>query len=67
MPLPSILAPCSDVPTSLRANSDDMEDISESAFKGTGNSKPSTDPTINQGTGRNRELGSFYLNVADQR
>jgi len=43
-----------------------MEDISESAFKGTGNSKLNIDPTINQSTGRNRELGSFYLNVADQ-
>ncbi len=44
-----------------------IEDISDGAFKRTGNSKTRTDLTINQSLGRNRELGSLYLNATDQR
>lgn len=47
MPLPLILAPCSYVPTSLRSNTNHIEDINEGAFKRTGNSKTRIDLTIN--------------------
>ncbi|MFJ2709438.1 fimbria/pilus outer membrane usher protein [Pseudomonas sp. NPDC087346] len=51
----------------FRTLNDHVEDISEGALKRTGNSKTRTDLTISQSLGRDRELGSVYVNASDQR
>jgi outer membrane usher protein len=50
-----------------RTLTDHVEELSEGAQKSTGKSKTRTDLTINQSMGRNRELGSLYINASDQR
>ncbi|KTC20206.1 fimbrial protein [Pseudomonas marginalis ICMP 9505] len=50
-----------------RTLTDHVEDSSEGLRVRTGHSKTRTDLTINQSIGRNRELGSLYVNASDQR
>lgn len=50
-----------------RTLTDHVQDLSDSAILRSGNSKTRTDLTINQSLGRNRELGSLYINASDQR
>lgn len=50
-----------------RTLTDHIQDLSDGAIKRSGNSKTRTDLTINQSLGRNRELGSLYVNASDQR
>ncbi|MDD2049996.1 fimbria/pilus outer membrane usher protein [Pseudomonas putida] len=50
-----------------RTLSDHVQDLSDGTIKRSGHSKTRTDLTINQSLGRNRELGSLYLNASDQR
>ncbi len=50
-----------------RTLNDHVEDLSDGITKRTGQAKTRTDLTINQSLGRNRELGSLYLNASDLR
>ncbi|WP_408980559.1 fimbria/pilus outer membrane usher protein [Pseudomonas sp. B21-032] len=51
----------------FRTLTDHVQDLSSDLERRPGNSKTRTDLTINQSMGRNRELGSLYVNASDQR
>lgn len=51
----------------FRTLTDHIQDLSTDPKQRSSNAKTRTDLTINQNMGRDRELGSLYVNASDQR